>query len=99
MPNAVRIGVIGDFEPAYHSHFATNAALYDAAAKLNVPLLLRWIPTLALARAAARTVVDAERPPEPLSAAPRRGALPVAAREEPTSPGARERTGGGPTRT
>ena len=45
MPNAVRIGVIGDFEPAYHSHFATNAALYDAAAKLNVPVMVRWIPT------------------------------------------------------
>jgi hypothetical protein len=22
----MRVGVIGDFEPAYHSHFATNAA-------------------------------------------------------------------------
>jgi CTP synthase (UTP-ammonia lyase) len=42
---AVRIGVIGDFEPTYHSHFATNAALYDAAAKLRVPLHLRWLPT------------------------------------------------------
>src|SRR5438046_9847120 len=48
MPNAVRIGVIGDFEPAYHSHFATNAALYDAAAKLKRPLELRWLPTPAL---------------------------------------------------
>lgn len=46
MPNSpVRIGVIGDFEPTYHSHFATNAALYDAAAKLKVPLMLRWLPT------------------------------------------------------
>ena len=41
----LRIGVIGDFEPAYHSHFATNAALYDAATKLKVLLELRWIPT------------------------------------------------------
>ena len=45
MPNAIRIGIIGDFEPTYHSHFATNAALYDAATKLNLPLMLRWIPT------------------------------------------------------
>ena len=44
----VRIGVIGDFEPIYHSHFATNAGLYDAAAKLRVPLHLRWLPTSAL---------------------------------------------------
>ena len=35
MAAPIRIGVIGDFEPAYHSHFATNAALYDAAAKLK----------------------------------------------------------------
>lgn len=48
MPEAVRIGVIGDFEPTYHSHFATNAALYDAATKLKVPLELRWIPTPSL---------------------------------------------------
>jgi CTP synthase (UTP-ammonia lyase) len=48
MTNAIRIGIIGDFEPAYHSHFATNAALYDAATKLNLPLIVRWIPTPAL---------------------------------------------------
>ena len=48
MPNAPRIGVIGDFEPAYLSHFATNAALYDAATKLRIPLYLRWIPTPSL---------------------------------------------------
>jgi len=45
MGDAVRIGIIGDFEPAFHSHFATNAALYDAAAKLKVPLELRWLST------------------------------------------------------
>lgn len=41
----IRIGVIGDFNPAYHSHFATNAALYDAAAKLQLRMELRWVPT------------------------------------------------------
>jgi CTP synthase (UTP-ammonia lyase) len=45
MAEAIRIGVIGDFEPSYHSHFATNAALYDAAAALKTPLHLRWLPT------------------------------------------------------
>jgi CTP synthase (UTP-ammonia lyase) len=48
MPEALRIGVIGDFEPSYHTHFATNAALYDAATALRAPLHLRWIPTLEL---------------------------------------------------
>jgi len=44
----IRIGIIGDFEPAYHSHFATNAALYDAAAMLKMPVELRWLPTPSL---------------------------------------------------
>jgi CTP synthase (UTP-ammonia lyase) len=48
MPNAIRIGIMGDFEPSYHSHFASNAALYDAATKLEVPLTLRWLPTPSL---------------------------------------------------
>jgi len=45
MTTGIRIGVIGDFEPAYHSHFATNAALYDAATALKVPLQIRWLAT------------------------------------------------------
>ena len=53
MPESIHIGVIGDFEPSYHSHFATNAALYDAAAKLKTPLELRWIPTPSLQGASA----------------------------------------------
>jgi CTP synthase (UTP-ammonia lyase) len=48
VPVPIRIGVIGDFEAAYHSHFATNAALYDAATKLKVPLEVRWLPTPSL---------------------------------------------------
>jgi hypothetical protein len=46
----IRVGIMGDFEPAYHSHFATNAALYDAATKLKVPLEVRWLPTPSLER-------------------------------------------------
>lgn len=57
MANAVRIGIIGDFEPAYHSHFATNAALYDAATKLKVPLMMRWIPTPTLDNTDARKIL------------------------------------------
>lgn len=58
MSTAIRIGVIGDFEPAYHSHFATNAALYDAATKLKVPLLLRWLPTPTLEGADAPKILS-----------------------------------------
>jgi len=53
MTAAIRIGIMGDFEPTYHSHFATNAALYDAAAKLKVPLEVRWLPTPSLEGPAA----------------------------------------------
>jgi CTP synthase (UTP-ammonia lyase) len=48
MEPAIRIGIIGDFEPTYHSHFATNAALYDAATMLKVGLKIRWLPTPSL---------------------------------------------------
>ena len=50
MHTAVRIGIIGDFEPAYHSHFATNAALYDAATQIGIPIEIRWLPTPSLER-------------------------------------------------
>jgi len=53
----IRIGIIGDFEPSYHSHFATNAALYDAATKLKVPLEVRWLPTPTLEEAAVEKVL------------------------------------------
>ena len=55
---AIRIGVIGDFNPAYHSHFATNAALYDAATKLGSLLELRWIPTASLEDADVATILS-----------------------------------------
>ena len=55
---AIRIGIMGDFEPSYHSHFATNAALYDAAAKLNLRLMLRWIPTPSLDSADAGKILS-----------------------------------------
>jgi len=58
MPTAVRIGIIGDFEPSYHSHFATNAALYDAATKLKIQVLLRWLPTPSLDSADAPKILN-----------------------------------------
>ncbi len=57
MATAIRIGVIGDFEPAYHSHFATNAALYDAATALGVPVEIRWLPTPSLTGAEAEKIL------------------------------------------
>jgi CTP synthase (UTP-ammonia lyase) len=58
MPGPIRIGIVGDFEPTFHSHFATNAALYDAATRLAVPLEIRWLPTPTLESADAREILE-----------------------------------------
>ncbi len=46
---AVRIGIVGDFDAQKHSHWATEAALFHAAAQLGVKLEPRWVPTALLA--------------------------------------------------
>ncbi len=62
MTAAIRIGIMGDFEPTYHSHFATNAALYDAAAKLKAPPpVFLSVPLLFLLVAFLATAVPARR--------------------------------------
>ncbi len=48
----MRIGVIGDYNPAFHSHPATNVALQRAAAQLGVTLETPWLPTPSLLEAA-----------------------------------------------
>ena len=48
MSDATRIGILGDFNPEFRSHHATNAALQHAAAKLKLPLESEWIPTPSL---------------------------------------------------
>jgi CTP synthase (UTP-ammonia lyase) len=55
---SIRIGIIGDFEPSFHSHFATNAALYDAATALNIPLEIGWVPTPSLADGDAEPILE-----------------------------------------
>jgi CTP synthase (UTP-ammonia lyase) len=41
----VKIGIVGDFSQHKHSHWATEAALFHAAAQLGVKLEPRWLPT------------------------------------------------------
>jgi CTP synthase (UTP-ammonia lyase) len=50
---AVRIALLGDFDRATLSHWASEAALYHAAARLGVAVEPRWIPTPAMASAGA----------------------------------------------
>jgi CTP synthase (UTP-ammonia lyase) len=46
--DTVRIGIVGDFNPDFRSHHATNDALQHAAAKLKFKLESQWIPTPSL---------------------------------------------------
>ena len=48
MSDAVRIGILGDFNAEFRSHHATNDALQHAARKLNMKVESEWLPTPSL---------------------------------------------------
>ena len=48
MSNAVRVGILGDFNPEFPSHHATSEALQHAARKMEFRLESEWIPTPSL---------------------------------------------------
>ncbi len=48
MSQAVRIGILGDFNPDFRSHHATPDSLQHAARKLHVQVDSQWIPTPSL---------------------------------------------------
>jgi CTP synthase (UTP-ammonia lyase) len=48
MNQSVSVGIIGDFNPHYHTHLATNEALRHAAQALGVTVETAWLPTPAL---------------------------------------------------
>ena len=58
MSDAVRIGILGDFNIEFRSHHATNDALQHAAAKLELKLESEWIPTPSLLEAGANKVLE-----------------------------------------
>lgn len=45
MLTAVRIGIIGDYNPDFRPHHATNAAITHAADKLQLQVIIDWLPT------------------------------------------------------
>lgn len=45
MNTPTRIALVGDFNPEFHSHLATNASLDHAAARLRMTLQYDWVPT------------------------------------------------------
>ena len=48
MSDAVRIGILGDFNAEFRSHHATNEALQHAAHKLKITVESEWVPTPSL---------------------------------------------------
>src|SRR5689334_10951171 len=50
----VKIAIIGDFDRAKHSHWATEAALFHAGARTNIAVEPQWIRTRDLETDAAR---------------------------------------------
>ena len=54
----IRIGIVGDFNPEYRSHHATNAALHHAAASSGVKVEVTWLPTPSLVDPAADGVLE-----------------------------------------
>ncbi len=56
--DAVRIGILGDFNPEFRSHHATNDALQHAAAELNLTVKSAWLPTPSLLDPGAEKVLE-----------------------------------------
>ncbi len=48
MDQPLRVGIVGDFNPSYPSHTATNEALSHAASALSLHLEPTWLPTPSL---------------------------------------------------
>jgi CTP synthase (UTP-ammonia lyase) len=46
--DAVRIGILGDFNPEFRSHHATTNSLQHAAARLDLQVESQWLPTPSL---------------------------------------------------
>ncbi len=42
---SLRIGIIGDFNPASRYHLATNSAIQHAADALDIAAEIAWLPT------------------------------------------------------
>ncbi len=58
MTDAVRIGILGDFNPEFRSHHATNDALQHAARKLQLKVESTWVPTPTLTESDAAAILD-----------------------------------------
>ncbi len=51
MMQTIKIGMIGDFNPANVTHLATNAAIAHSADALGINAPVTWVPTLEIEQA------------------------------------------------
>lgn len=51
--STIKIAVLGDFNPGFHTHHATNAALRHAADQLEIQAEVDWLPTPSLLESGA----------------------------------------------
>ena len=58
MADTVRIGILGDFNPDFRSHHATNDALQHAAKKLEITVESQWLPTASLVEPGAKKKLE-----------------------------------------
>lgn len=58
MTDAVRIGILGDFNPEFRSHHATNDALQHAASKLKLSVESQWLATPSLVEPGAEKLLE-----------------------------------------
>jgi CTP synthase (UTP-ammonia lyase) len=58
MNRTLRVGIIGDFDPSYPSHIATNEALRHAARALSLSVGSSWLPTQSLDDRGSETALE-----------------------------------------
>jgi len=58
MARTIRVGIIGDYNPDFQFHTATNEALRHAAKALSVDVDFRWIATQSLDSKSERKTLD-----------------------------------------
>ena len=58
MSDAVRIGILGDFNTEFRSHHATADSIQHAAHKINLKVESEWLPTPSLTAPGAEKVLE-----------------------------------------
>lgn len=57
MHQFIRIGAIGDYNPAFPGHVTIKTSLEHAAESLSIPVSCEWVPTPAITRENAADVI------------------------------------------